>query len=353
VLLTGDVTVEAATAVARRVLAALEEPFVVDGLPLHTGASIGVALHPDHAAGAADLQSRADIAMYQAKRSGRGVAVYEPGLDGAGVRRIALLADLREAIAGGAIQVRFRPWFDLTSGRVATVEAVACWEHPEQGPVETADLLALAELAGLGGSLFRHVVTTAFEALAGAGERVPLAVHVAARQLTDPATVAWLERTVVQHHLAPGDLVLQVPGAALVDQVEPGALDAVRGIGVHVALDGFGGRSVLAHLRRHRVDVLKVDPMFGDGVATDQAGAAIYGAVVALAGLLGARVVAQGAASDEDLATLARLGCHMVVDERRAAVPIGETGDAAQPLRLTRSPSAPTGRRARRPRAAR
>ncbi|HEX6024182.1 MAG TPA: diguanylate cyclase, partial [Solirubrobacter sp.] len=138
-----------ASLVAENLLTHLREPFVLEGMRLEIDASIGLALHPNHGDDNETLQQRADIAMYSAKQSGRGHAIFEPELDRHSPRRLALAGGLRSAISEGQIQLYFQPKADLRTGRIMGVEALARWDHPEFGIVGPAEFVPIAEQTGL------------------------------------------------------------------------------------------------------------------------------------------------------------------------------------------------------------
>src|SRR3954469_16738631 len=134
-----------ATAVAQSLLAHLRQPFVLDGMRLEIDASIGIAQHPTHGTDNETLQQRADIAMYSAKQSGRGYAVFEPELDRHSPRRLALAGGLRSAISEGQMRLYYQPKADVRTGRIVGVEALSRWEHPEYGIVGPSEFVPIAE----------------------------------------------------------------------------------------------------------------------------------------------------------------------------------------------------------------
>src|SRR3954451_1855182 len=149
VLLPAVARPEDATKVAQSMLAALREPFVLDGMRLEIDASVGLALHPTHGHDNETLQQRADIAMYSAKQSGRGYALLEPELDRHSPLRLSLAGGLRWAINEGQIRLYYQPKADLRTGRIIGAEALARWDHPEFGIVGPSEFVPIAEQTGL------------------------------------------------------------------------------------------------------------------------------------------------------------------------------------------------------------
>jgi diguanylate cyclase (GGDEF)-like protein len=311
-LLTTDADTKGASVVAQRVLEVAERPFDIDGLDLQTRASIGIAIHPDHAIDAATLSARADVAMYLAKRSGRGAELYEPELDRSSVRRLSLLGHLRGAISAGELDLEFQPCFDLATGELAAVEALVRWDHPEHGRIGPDDFIRLAEMSGLIEPLSRWVVAEAVQVVATHAPGLQVSANLSVRNLVEPDLVAWFQELVATHQLQPGQLVLELTESEVVHDVEAASavLRTVADLGIGIAVDDFGaGQSALAYLRQLPVDELKLDRSLVTGVGDDDDVVAICSAVVELAHRLGLRVVAEGVAGPSDIAALRAMGC--------------------------------------------
>jgi diguanylate cyclase (GGDEF)-like protein len=308
----GDVTT-----LARGVLAAMSAPFVVEGMRIDVGASIGVALSPDNGADVDTLLRRADVALYAAKEERNSFRFYSSADDHNTVRRLALLADLREAIANGQITVRYQPKADAATGEIVGVEALARWEHPGWGLVMPDEFVALAEHSGLMGPLTECVLDDALPRLAvwrAFSPSLTVAVNVSPRQLSDrelPRLVAdALERS-------------GVPASALTLEVtETGVmgtsarvhvvLGELHTLGVELALDDFGsGSTSLSYLGRLALSELKIDKQFILGL-DDATNHAIVRSTIDLGHNLGLRVVAEGVETIEAWRALLRLDCDVV-----------------------------------------
>ena len=311
-LLTTDADSTGAMAVAQRVLEVAERPFDIDGLALQTRASVGIALHPEHASDAPTLSARADVAMYLAKRSGRGAELYEPELDRSSVRRLSLLAHLRGAIADDQLELEFQPSFDLKTGNLAAVEALVRWEHPEHGRIGPDDFIRLAEMSGLIRPLSRWVIGAAAKAVTEQTPSLQVSANLSVRNLIEPDLVEWLGQVVEEHGLLPGQLVLELTESEVMHDVEAASavLRDIAELGIGIAIDDFGtGQSALAYLRALPVEELKLDRSLVAGVGTDDDVAAICNAVVDLAHRLQLRVVAEGVTDAADVLALRQMAC--------------------------------------------
>ena len=308
-----------AAEVAERILAALREPFQLQGHSVAVGASIGIALGRHSPEGADAILRDADVAMYSAKARGKGRCVmFEPEMHLRIVERTALRADLEQALdEGGQFHLRYHPVVDLSSGAVAGMEALVRWDHPARGLISPADFIPLAEDTGLIVPLGRWVLAEAGRQ-AGTwrvlhGDRWFLTVNLSARQLSDPQLLGDVARAVAESGLPPNRLVLEITESVLLQDAEPvlARLDALKALGVRLAVDDFGtGYSSLAYLRRFPVDIIKVDKSFVDQVA-DREGAALTRAIVDLADVLELLTIAEGIELAGQAERLLALGCRL------------------------------------------
>lgn len=188
--------------VGRRMLRALEEPVALDGLEVEIGASIGIAMAPTHATDPAALLKRADLAMYDAKSSARGLRLYEPDLHATSPRRLTLVSELRAALQNGDLQVHVQPQARLGSGTVVGVEALVRWEHPERGWVAPDEFVPVAERSGLIGLLTARVLDASLAGCAewrAAGYDLGIAVNLSTRSLQDVELVDHVARSLARH----------------------------------------------------------------------------------------------------------------------------------------------------------
>jgi diguanylate cyclase (GGDEF)-like protein len=309
---------DAAQRAATKVLDACERPFEVEGLELDIGASVGVALFPEHAHDEGELMRRADVAMYLAKGEGGGVAVYDPTRDLHTRDRLALGQQLRAGLDRGEIVVYYQPKVDPQLGRVLGVEALVRWQHPVHGLMMPPAFLPLAARSGLMPKLTRQVLAGALAQLASwraDGLDLTVAVNLDVSDLGDPELAADVARLLAEHDVPPTLLALEVTEDGLIADPETAAatLDAIAALGVRISLDDFGtGWSSLAHLRRLPVDELKIDRSFVMDMANDEDDASIVRTTLDLARSLRLRVVAEGVEDEETWTLLADLGCDAI-----------------------------------------
>ncbi len=303
---------------AKRLRAALDRPVVLDGLTTHTQASIGIACSPEHGIRRGDLLRHADVAMYRAKQRETGVELYAADGDDNSRQRLALVAELRPALADpNQIQLHYQPQLDLDSGQVRSVEALVRWQHPEHGLLTPDHFLELAEQHALMHALTLAVVDRALRqqrAWRRTGIELKVAVNVSAADLLDadfPDQLAALLRT----HATPAN-ALQLELTESTVMREPGrvldTLAQLSELGVTLSLDDFGtGYSSLALLKRLPVQELKIDRSFVMDLLSDRDDAVIVRSTVDLGRSLGLRVVAEGVETAEHLERLRYFGSHL------------------------------------------
>jgi diguanylate cyclase (GGDEF)-like protein/PAS domain S-box-containing protein len=315
VLLTINADERGALAVAARVRESLEEAFQLGGISVQTSASIGVALYPDHASDAETLAQRADVAMYTAKRSGGGIALYSPEHDQSSVRRLALLGELRSAIEDDQLLLHYQPTLDLRTGYVRTVEALVRWQHPEHGLMPPAEFIELAEVSGTIHLLTRWVITTAIRQLVEwqrHGLELAVAVNLSVRNLYEPELVPWLAGVLAQFGVDAKSLEFEITESELMDDplLAMEVLGRLKALGVATSIDDFGtGYSSLSYLKHLPIDQLKIDRSFVGNMVHDESDLTIVRSTIDLSHNLGLVVVAEGVEDPETLHLLAQLGC--------------------------------------------
>jgi diguanylate cyclase (GGDEF)-like protein len=286
----------------------LTGPIQLDRIHLHTQASVGLALSPSHADNRSDLLRCADLAMYDAKRSGRGVSVYEPGLLGVTRDRLEMAEQLHHGIQRGELEVHYQPQVDAR-GHIPGVEALVRWRHPTRGMVAPDAFLPIAEERRLMPEVTRIVLDTALADCAAwrsAGHLMTVAVNLSAPDLLDISLPGRVAQLLTKHGLTPDVLVLEITETTVMtDPVQAQeTLRELRELGVELAVDDYGtGHCSLAYLRRLPVQELKLDRSFVLHAATDAKDAAIVTSTVLLTRALGMRMVGEGV-EDEEVATL-------------------------------------------------
>ena len=306
--------------VARKLQEAMRRPHQIEGHEVRVTASGGISLYPEDGEAAEPLLRAADAAMYRAKERGRDhFQLFSPAMVERSVERRALETSLRDAVAREEMRLHYQPCLELASGQVVGVEALLRWRRPELGLLLPKDFIALADFTGTMPSLGRWVLETACrqarEWRAGALPALRMMVNLSTYELQQEGLVERVEAALAASGLEPDALHLEVPEGYAMQDLERAVatLGALRGIGVHIAIDGFGsGFSSLAHLRRLPVDALKMDLSFVRGATTDPDDASVVTAVIAVAHSLGLRVAAQGVETEAQLALLRSLGCDYV-----------------------------------------
>jgi diguanylate cyclase (GGDEF)-like protein len=301
-----------ATATAEKLLQRLKSPYMLDERSLIVGASIGLAAFPEHSTVAETLLQQADIAMYAAKSGGLGLAAYSADRDRQAHRRLAVISDLREAIACDQFVCYYQPIVNLTTGAVIALEVLARWQHPEQGLLPPSEFIDLAEQTGLIEPLTMLLLEKALTEWMVEGARVemPIAVNLSARHLRDPNLPDRIADVLRARSVAPSGLILEITENFIMsDPVRSVAsLSRLHEMGVTLALDDFGtGYSSLSYLRRLPLDELKIDRSFVMGLDTEDD--AIVRSTIELAHNLGLMVVAEGVESPAIYGRLRDLGC--------------------------------------------
>lgn len=320
--------------VAHRVVAAFEEPFLIDGQQLLMRPSVGLAVassaNPDLSADL--LLKQADVAMYSAKRSKSGglhtftadMALSDPNEielpteksehteRGAAVR---LLGELRHAIDHGDLTVFYQPKFDLRTGDVVGVEALVRWPHPKRGLLGPAHFLPLVRKRGLMRAVTDIVLTQALDDAAewqGMGIGVPIAVNVFAPSLGDLDLPTHIASALAMRRLSPEGLTIEITEDFLLDNIDRtrSVLERLRQRGIRIAIDDFGsGYSALWYLRELAIDEVKLDRHFIAPIRVDARAAAVVRGVVDLAHVLGVTTVAEGVENAETAERLREFGC--------------------------------------------
>jgi len=303
---------------AARILAGLEESFVVDGARLDVDASVGVALYPEHGHDIDVLLQRADVALYRAK-SERGTAcLYDVGADVHSRERLALATDLRDALSAGDLFCVYQPKVDAATGATVGVEALVRWQQTPATVLMPDTFLAVAENTGLVRPLTMAVLDMALADQATwrhAGHELELAVNLSVRHLTDLELPGQVARLLRAHATEPAMLVLEVTETGIMSDPARAlaVLDDLRKLGVGLAIDDFGtGYSSLSYLDRMAVDELKIDRSFVTGLADGRGNATIVRSTIELGHSLGLRLVAEGVEDEQSLALVRDWGCDQV-----------------------------------------
>ncbi|WP_426507920.1 putative bifunctional diguanylate cyclase/phosphodiesterase [Dactylosporangium sp. McL0621] len=321
-----DLALAAAVERARRLGGEIAAPMEIDGVVLSKETSIGVVVAPAGSADLTELLRRADIAMYQAKNGGQPVAWYDPARDDASTDRLALLAELREALNTGAgdeqLTLDLQPAIALTpasvpggAAPVTSVEALIRWRHPRRGRLMPAQFLPAVEASELIGPLTHWVLERAIFLAAGwrrSGLAVPVAVNISARSLAERQLPETIKELLGRYRLPAELLILEITETVMLSSspVIDDVLSRIRRLGVQLAVDDFGtGYSAFTLLTRVPVQEVKIDREFVAQMLDSPKAGAIVQTTVDLARRMGLRVVAEGVEHPEQRARLTELGC--------------------------------------------
>ncbi|MGH9102440.1 MAG: putative bifunctional diguanylate cyclase/phosphodiesterase, partial [Acidimicrobiales bacterium] len=259
---------------------------------------------------------QADRAMYDAKRTGSGVTLYEPAMEANGTSQVGLLGELRRAIPEGELRLHFQPKISVRSGDVVGLETLIRWQHPQRGILTPAAFLPVAEASGLVRAVSAWVMPTALEQLnrwMSQGLDVSVAVNVSAQDLADDGFPAQVGRWLDESGVPANQLVVELTEASAISDTErgTGALAGLRALGARVSLDDFGsGYSSLAYLAQLPLDEVKLDRAFL--TSSLDADGFMLRSVVEIGHHLGLSVVAEGVETVETYRRLASFGCDSV-----------------------------------------
>jgi diguanylate cyclase (GGDEF)-like protein len=314
VLIDGDA--DYATAVAERLTASLEEPFVLDVVSASISASIGIALAPADATDSAGLVWCADVAMYRAKLGNRPFASYERNLDEES-DQMRLLEELRTAIDEGELVLHYQPQLDLRSGEIRTVEALLRWCHPRLGLLPPDKFLPLAEEAGLMCSITKWVLeqaTAQCAAWRSADRPLTVAVNISPTNLLEPGFVDMVRGQLELHDVPAHAMVLEITETCVIAEFETsrGVIEELRDLGLRMSIDDFGaGVTSLAYLSSLAVGELKLDRTFISGLvgADRDRELDLVRSTIELGHAMGLRIVAEGIEDKATLDLLSDLGC--------------------------------------------
>ncbi|HET7481224.1 MAG TPA: GGDEF domain-containing phosphodiesterase, partial [Actinomycetota bacterium] len=301
--------------VAEKVNAALSAPFTVQGLSLDVGASIGVALYPNHGNDVDTLIQRADVAMYLAKTAQSGCEIYAAEKDQYTPSRLALVGELRQAIENEEFVVHYQPKVDLRSGEVRGVEALLGWEHPLRRTIGPDEFIPLAEHTGLIEALTKYVLNETIKQAKEwreAGHELKVAVNLSARSVLDPEFPALVASLLQKWNMPPSILSFEITESMILTDPKQAraTLEAFNKMGIEISIDDFGtGYSSLANLRSLPLKELKIDKSFVTNMGVDENDAVIVRSLIDLARNLGLNVVAEGVETEETWDELNTLGC--------------------------------------------
>ena len=301
--------------VLERICEGVEEPIMLEGMPLMIEASIGVAFWPENGQDVETLLQHADSAMYKAKEEHVTHAFYDEAQDSYDPTRLRLVGELHRALEQKELVLYYQPKVRLADGEVDSLEALSRWNHPRLGLVPPDDFIPLAEQTGLIKPLTLHVIAAALEQSRSwrlDGLNLPIAVNLSARTLRDLDFPTHVERLLVSSGLDGSVLQFEITESAMI--ADPArsktVLDKLAALGIRLSIDDFGtGYSSLAYLKRLPVNEIKIDRSFVMHMDVDENDATIVRSTIELARNLGLEIVAEGVESERIWQQLRALEC--------------------------------------------
>ena len=304
-----------AASVATRISAAFAVPLQLEEHTVDMGAGVGMACWPQHATDADALLSRAEVAMYAAKRRTEGPLMYDAAFDAASTQTLSLLTELRQAVEQGELRLYLQPKLGLDTGRVSGAEALLRWLHPVRGLVPPMSFIPFAEQTGF----IRVLTMWVFEEAArhwltlhSEGIVLTLSVNLSTRDLLDPELPQKFDALLVKHRVPAEAFCLEITESAIMDDPARAlaTLNRLSALGFKLSIDDFGtGYSSLAYLKRLPVDELKIDRSFVMSMEKDLDDAKIVRSTIDLAHNLGLTVVAEGVENSKSWEMLRELSC--------------------------------------------
>jgi diguanylate cyclase (GGDEF)-like protein len=301
---------------ASALIAQVSEPYLLDGVSVRIGMSIGGAFGPVDGDTVDELVKKADLALYEAKAAGRGTyRQFERSMETEAENRLKLEHDLRQALHLNQFHLYYQPLIDSRTQEVKGFEALIRWQHPVRGFVSPADFVPLAEEVGLIHELGEWVARTAIKDCAQWPSPISVAVNLSPLQLLSPGLPAMISDALTRAKLPANRLELEVTESVFLQDTD-GSLDVLRrlrALGVRIALDDFGtGYSSLGYLNRTIFNKLKIDGSFVRGAATRSETVSIIQAIVTLANCFGMTITAEGVETQDDYRRMVDLGCHQM-----------------------------------------
>jgi diguanylate cyclase (GGDEF)-like protein len=305
-----------AARIAQRLVDRLGASMELGPVSVRSGASIGIAVAPEHGRTAEELLRSADLALYRAKGAGRGrYSFFDNDMDEAARQRWRIEGWMREAIAAGQFRLEYQPLASLESGKVVAFEALARWRHPEGGDIRPDIFIPIAEESGLILELGRQMLRQAVAEAARWQPELTVSVNLSPIQVQNPVFYDHVAEALAEFGLAPERLELEVTEGVLIRDPEAAlaTLNRLKALGVSIAIDDFGtGYSSLSYFRMFPFDKVKIDQSFVREMEGSHEALAIVQAVIGLARGLGLPVVAEGVESQAQFDLLLAEGCTQV-----------------------------------------
>ena len=305
---------ETLVSIAEKVISSVSRPYMIDGVRVTIGVSIGIAFAPEHGTTSESLIRNADLALYAAKEAGRGIhRFYDKSMHANAEDRRSLEMDLRQALAENQLHLVYQPQVSTMDEEISGYEALVRWEHPVRGSISPSIFIPIAEEAGLISHIGEWVLRTACSEVSKWPQNIKIAVNVSPTQFANPGFPAIVVNALSASRLSANRLELEITESVfLIEGDETDKMfSRLKAIGVRLSLDDFGtGYSSLSYLKKAPFDKIKIDQSFVRGAAMpDTRNAAIIKSIVSLAEALNMETIAEGAETHDELELIKSLGC--------------------------------------------
>lgn len=308
---------EKAELLAKHLINQVQQPVNIDGIYLEVSLSIGISTFPLHGTSSEALISRADIAMYSAKRNRLGLAHFDPAQDSGTVERLKLTAGLRKALFLEQMVLYYQPQVCLKTNAIVGCEVLIRWQHPDLGLLFPDKFIDVVECSGLVNDFTRYIIDHALAQCAQwrkMGYEFPVSVNVSPYNLNDPQLLNFIEEKLQKYHLPASALELELTENAVVSDIERTRklFHRLSALGVQISIDDFGtGLSSLAYVKKLDVDRIKADKAFVTHMVSDKGDQAIVRAILSLCEDLNRVSVAEGIENSEIATMLTKMGCQI------------------------------------------
>ncbi len=301
--------------IAQKVLRALEQPVAMENQHVDLGGSIGIASFPTHAHEASTLLRYADVAMYEAKRSGSGFAFFDQHSDKYQQTHLSLLSDIRKAVSDNEFELYFQPKVALKQADTPNMEVLIRWNHPTRGFIPPDEFIPFAEQTGAVRLITHWVIDNAINQAGAwhkAGTAVKISLNISSRDLLNPNLADIVRHALERSGFPVAHLCLEITEGALMDDPEKARqmVQELHDMGISLSIDDYGtGYSSLAYVANLPVNELKIDKTFVNNMLDSAEDSAIVRSTIELGHYLNMTVVAEGIEEHAELARLREYGC--------------------------------------------
>ena len=317
VLLDGIHSQEDAVKLTQEFQKLFKEPFNIEGHPIHTSCSIGIALYPYHGQESTQLLKSADLAMYHAKAKGRNqYALYLNSMDQKLSRHIQIETQLKSALAKKELQLYYQPKIDLKSGRVCGAEALLRWDNPVLGRISPEQFIPIAEqsqvIIDIGRFVFKEALQSAKTWSTLQGKPFHMAINLSPKQFQDPTLLHFIKKSLTDSAIDPSYIELEITEGLMIQATQESEhiFEKLKKMGFKLSMDDFGtGFASLSHLRRFPFDILKIDRTFIFNMLENEDDRELVNATIAMAKSLNLKVVAEGVEDGRVAQRLKEKGC--------------------------------------------